>query len=221
MGKGERSRAQTQAHNIIGREKENRGGATGEVGDDTGGEEQIDGLRKRSGEWRKKLTVISIMSEEIFVSRNNALVFAEHTLHNLEIIDRDVPIDSGFHPITQLINSLVGLVVFVHEREFVRHVADLLLSDLVGKGWPSVQIDKDDEKRPTKALGDFVRHLRNATAHGRISFSSDSRNLTEVRIVIEDYHPRATVPYWAASLTAEELRNLTLKMIDLLLNVTG
>ena len=96
------------------------------------------------------------MSEEIFVSRNNALVFAQHTLENLEIIERDVPIDSGFHPITQLINSLIGLVVFIHEREFVRHVADLPLSELEGKGWPRVQIDKDDEKRPTKALGTFV-----------------------------------------------------------------
>jgi hypothetical protein len=164
----------------------------------------------------------SVMSEEIFVSRNNALVFAQHTLQNLEIIERYVPIDSGFHPITQLINSLVGLVVFIHEREFVRHVADLPLSELVGRGWPRVQIDKDeDKKRPTRALGDFVRHLRNATAHGRISFSSDSRDLTEVRIVIEDYHRGAALPYWAASLTAEELRNLTLKMIDLLLNVTG
>jgi hypothetical protein len=161
------------------------------------------------------------MSEKIYVSRNNALVFAQHTLENLEIIERDVPSDSGFHPITQLINSLVGLVVFIHEREFVRHVADLPLSELAGKGWPKVRIDKDDEKRPTKALGDLVRHLRNATAHGRISFSSDSRNLTEVRIVIEDYYQNAALPYWAASLTAKELRELALRIIDLLLNVTG
>jgi hypothetical protein len=124
----------------------------------------------------------SVMSEEVYVSRNNALVFAQHTLDNLEIIERDLPVDSKFHPITQLINSLVGLVVFIHEREFVRHVADLRLSELVGKGWPRVQIDKDDEKRPTEALGDFVRHLRNAIAHGRISFSSDSHDLTEVTV---------------------------------------
>ena len=164
----------------------------------------------------------SIMADETFVSRNNALNFAQRTLQNLEIIEREVPIDSGFHPITQLINSLVGLVVFIHEKEFVSHFANLPLSELVGKGWPRVQIDKDDdEKRPTRALGDLVWHLRNAIAHGRISFSSDSRDLSEVRMAIEDYYPRAALPYWAASLTAEELRDLTLKMIDLLLNVTG
>ena len=39
MGKGERSSAETKAHNISLRQKENRGGTKGEVGEDTGGEE--------------------------------------------------------------------------------------------------------------------------------------------------------------------------------------
>jgi len=161
------------------------------------------------------------MSEEIYVTRNNALVFAQHTLQNLELIERAFAGDSEFHPVTQLINSLVGLIVFIHEREFARYVAKLPLSELVGQGWPKVQIDKDEEKRPTEALGDLVRHLRNAVAHGRIKFSSDSRDLTQVRVEIEDYYPKAMLPYWTASLTAAELRVLTLKMIDLLVNVTG
>jgi hypothetical protein len=33
MGKSERSRAETQAHNISGRQKENRGGGTGPLGE--------------------------------------------------------------------------------------------------------------------------------------------------------------------------------------------
>jgi hypothetical protein len=33
MGKGEGSRAETQAHNIGGRQKENRGGGTGPLGE--------------------------------------------------------------------------------------------------------------------------------------------------------------------------------------------
>jgi hypothetical protein len=39
MGKGERSRVETQAHNISGRQKENRCRTTGEVGEGEGGEE--------------------------------------------------------------------------------------------------------------------------------------------------------------------------------------
>src|ERR1019366_1679883 len=40
MGKGERSRAETQAHNISSRQKENRGSAKGEVGEDEGAPEE-------------------------------------------------------------------------------------------------------------------------------------------------------------------------------------
>jgi len=39
MGKGERSRVETQAHNFSGGQKENRGGTTGEMGEGEGGEE--------------------------------------------------------------------------------------------------------------------------------------------------------------------------------------
>jgi len=34
MGKGERSSAETKAHNFSGRQKEDRGGTKGEVGED-------------------------------------------------------------------------------------------------------------------------------------------------------------------------------------------
>jgi hypothetical protein len=39
MGKGERSRAKAKAQNFRSRQKEDRGGTAGEVGEDTGGEE--------------------------------------------------------------------------------------------------------------------------------------------------------------------------------------
>jgi hypothetical protein len=39
MGKSKRSSAETQAHNITSRQKTDRGGTAGTVGEDTGGEE--------------------------------------------------------------------------------------------------------------------------------------------------------------------------------------
>jgi hypothetical protein len=41
MGKGEESSAETRANHIGGREKENRGGTKGTLGEDTGGEEEV------------------------------------------------------------------------------------------------------------------------------------------------------------------------------------
>ena len=45
MGKGEESSAETQAHNINGRQKTNCGGTKGKVGEAEGGEEEIGGFR--------------------------------------------------------------------------------------------------------------------------------------------------------------------------------
>ena len=41
MGEGERSSAETQAHNISGGQKENRGGTAGTLGEGEGGEEEV------------------------------------------------------------------------------------------------------------------------------------------------------------------------------------
>jgi hypothetical protein len=41
MGEGERSRAETPAHNISGRQKENRGGTAGTLGKNQGGKERV------------------------------------------------------------------------------------------------------------------------------------------------------------------------------------
>jgi hypothetical protein len=43
MGKDERSSGETHAHNFSSRQKTDRGGAKGKVGEDTGGEEEIGG----------------------------------------------------------------------------------------------------------------------------------------------------------------------------------
>ncbi len=41
MGEGERSRAETQAHNISGRQKENRSRTAGKVGEGEGAAEEV------------------------------------------------------------------------------------------------------------------------------------------------------------------------------------
>jgi len=51
MGKGEKSRAETEAHHVGVSPQEDRGGTKGTVGEDTGGEEEIGGL-----DWANGLT---------------------------------------------------------------------------------------------------------------------------------------------------------------------
>jgi hypothetical protein len=51
MGKGEWSSAETQAHNIGSRQKENRSRSAGTVGEGEGGEEEVGCVGQQEGKW--------------------------------------------------------------------------------------------------------------------------------------------------------------------------
>jgi HEPN family protein len=107
------------------------------------------------------------MNIEMYVERNDALHFAERTRVNLEFIEESKAEGCDVHVVTQLANSLLGLVVFVWEKEFVDHMQDLELEKLVHEGWPRIEVTKDEDKIKTRTLYDFVRRLRNGVAHCR------------------------------------------------------
>ncbi len=60
-----------------------------------------------------------------------------------------------------------------------------------------------------------AENSRNAVAHGRIKFSSDSRDPREVIIDVEDCKAHQSTPYWAARMTAAELREFCFKLMVL------
>ena len=157
------------------------------------------------------------MNDGLYVQRNDALAFAVHTRQNLEVIEECFGGSAAFHPVTQLVNSVLGLIVFLREREFDKHIAGLALDELVQKGWP--QIEMSGERCET--LGKFIYHLRNAVAHGRMRFSSDSRDLNRVTVSFEDCKHKTSTPYWDASISATELRQVCLKFIALLEDTIG
>ena len=171
----------------------------------------------------------------LFAERNNAFVFACRTLKNLEYIEKakQLNADEGVHPITQLGNSLLGLVVFPMARLVDERFKEILLSDLWGNGWPKIHITLDVDNQtsthrrrrkpwqPTATLHDVVRHLRNAAAHGRVTFSSDSQRLEEVKITIEDRPQDGGPVNWRAYMTGEELREFCVKFSELLVDTLG
>jgi hypothetical protein len=146
------------------------------------------------------------------------LEFAERTRRNLEYIERAFDDGADVHVVTQLATSLLGLIVFPWEKHFVKQVDALKLDDLVSEGWPRWKVSKGT----CNTLGDLVRHLRNAVAHGNITFSSDSRYIEEVAIDVENYPPRRTAtPNWCARIDAKDLRAFCLRFVDLLENTIG
>jgi len=147
-----------------------------------------------------------------FASRNHALGFAERTRKNLEHIEKAFQTGADVHVVTQLANSLLGLIVFPWEKHFVARVETLKLDELVTQGWPQWAVSRGT----CDTLGQLVRHLRNAVAHGHMTFSSDSRSVGEVAIEVADYRPGAAEPHWCARIEAAALRKFCTRFIQLL-----
>ena len=117
-----------------------------------------------------------------FASRNETIGFAERTRKNLLFIEHAFRQGEDVHVITQLVTSLLGLVVFPWERGFQEQAKALRLCDLAAKGWPQWAMTG----QPCETLGTLIRVLRHAIAHGNVKFSSDSRIIDEVSVEFEN-----------------------------------
>lgn len=152
-------------------------------------------------------------------SRNEALEFARRTRQNLEFIEIAAKgrSDGDIHVVTQLTLSLLGLLVFPKEKLLLNEINRRQLADLSKQGWPMWVITRDEPKKPTRTLGSLLRHVRNAVAHGRISFTSDSPRIEEVGLLVEDkYERKDPEPYWCAEIDAPDLRIFCLRFLDLI-----
>lgn len=145
------------------------------------------------------------------VSRNDALEFGRRVRANLEHIEQAFG-KGDVHVVTQLGISLLGLIVVPQERHFVDVVKGLKVDQLASAGWPQWTITLGT----CDTLGELVYHLRNAVAHGHLTFSSDSPHLKDVEIAVEDYKPKATEAYWRAHIGASDLRTFCMKFLELL-----
>lgn len=150
-------------------------------------------------------------------TRQHALEFASRTPRNLEFLESAREGGADVHVVTQLVNSLLGLVVFPLEKTFARSMLKQKLDELVEDGWPSWGFTL----RKSDTLGDLVYHLRNAVAHGRITFSSDSRVPSEVVMDAADAKPGTRKVYWRAAIRVAHLRTFCQHYAQLLDDVIG
>jgi hypothetical protein len=161
------------------------------------------------------------MQQQPVNTRNEALEFARRTRRNLEFIENAKEKGADVHVVTQLTVSLLGLVVFPKERLLLAQAETKTLADMRAEGWSGWTITLDDPAKPTKTLADVLRHLRNAVAHGRLTFTSDSPRLEEVAIIVEDKKREDPKPYWCARIDGAALRSFCLHFLDFIDNTVG
>jgi len=160
--------------------------------------------------------MLGTMSERGVNSRNEALEFARRARQNLKFIEQaaaQYP-DADVYVVTQLTLSLLGAIVFPKEKLLLDQIERTPLASLGTEGWPDWTITRDDPSRPTRTLGELLRHVRNAVRHGRITFTSDSPRMDEVGILVEDKkNRRDPEPYWCAEIQAPKLRTFCERLL--------
>jgi len=151
-------------------------------------------------------------------SRATSIGFAERTETNLVHLERAFAAGADVHLVTQLVNSLVGFVVFPWERGVRERLDRLQLNEAVATGWPVWSI----QRGTCPSLWDLVRYLRNGLAHGHIEFSSDERELAQVFITVSNYrHGRHAAADFVGTIRADALRTFCRKFSDEVIQAIG
>jgi hypothetical protein len=145
------------------------------------------------------------------VSRETVEGFIQRTRTNLELIEENYKTKSEAHVITQLVNSLLGILVFPWKLHTLKDLEDEKMSNLNLQEWPEriVKTGKDE------SIGEFMSHMRNAVAHRKITFSSDSPNPEEVILTFNSRDYKHKID-WEASFNGSQLRQFCNKFMDLI-----
>lgn len=138
--------------------------------------------------------------------------FARRTRQNLDLL-RDLQIQNPkleIYEVTQLINSMLGLLVFPQQQYYGR-IPATSLDELARQGWPIPDVIGNHPQ--VSDLNQLVRYLRNAIAHCNVEFLSDE-TLHIHGIVVWNFSGNRI--NWKAKLSLQDIETLTDKFIDLL-----
>ena len=144
--------------------------------------------------------------------KNLVIDFAERTKQNNEML-RKLQIENPnleFYEVTQLINSLLGLLVFP-QQEYVDNIPKTPLDELEKLGWPIPKVVGDYPQ--VKNLNQLVRYLRNSIAHFNIKFINESQKIAGLTVWNKKGHEIT----WKATLTISDIEEITNRFVDLML----
>lgn len=136
--------------------------------------------------------------------------FAKRTRANLDLIEKHAANGDEAYEVTQLVNSLLGLLVFPRER-FMNRIPETPLSELHESGWPRLTITHGETECQT--LRELTSKLRHSISHCNLEFIADRKGeLTGLRV----WNTVRAKRNWEAELTLTQLKTIATKFIDLL-----
>src|SRR5260370_14025458 len=132
------------------------------------------------------------------------------TIENLKFVERNAA-PTGPFEVTQLINSFIGALAHPWEQ-LKAELNEMPLSNAVG--WPVIEKERPNDEDP-KSIGDLVRLLRNAIAHGNIDFLPG--NKAEIK-ALRVWNTRRT---WGTLLTVSDMRRFLTSLLGSRRNCSG
>ncbi|HEV3164125.1 MAG TPA: HEPN family nuclease [Isosphaeraceae bacterium] len=143
--------------------------------------------------------------------RNLITDFATRTLANLDLINKAAEDgNADAYEVTQLWNSLLGLIVLPREQD-VSRLPKIKIAQLYAAGWPNITTAG---KLESETLRGLVGNLRNAVAHFNVRFDANpDGEIQEVylwnELMDEDGHPLPDHPHrWDGRLDVFQLERL-------------
>jgi len=138
--------------------------------------------------------------------------FAKRTRANLEFIEHAT--GSNVFEVTQLFNSMLGLLVFP-QQSYMDRIPETPLQDLVNAGWPAINVIKGSPSYDN--LRQLIRMLRNGVSHCNVRFIADNNNqVTGLRVWNHVGGNKINPKNWEVDLGIHELRAIAIKFIELM-----
>lgn len=145
--------------------------------------------------------------------------FAHRVRLNLDAVDAVAAVaPAKAHQITQLVLSLVGLIVLPRETHYLHIAGHERVADLAKRGWPSWTIVNDLSRRPgasADTLGDLLWHLKSVIEAGRIRTTSGDVPFKDVTVFFDQQVAGGDIATWSASISAPDLRTFCVKLAEL------
>jgi hypothetical protein len=141
--------------------------------------------------------------------------FAQRTRENLKALRalQESQPDREVYDVTQLINSMLGLLVFPQQR-YMNGIPAIPLEELAREGWPIPKVVGDYPQ--VQDLKQMIRYLRNAISHCNLEFVSDEEHQI-CGLVVWNTDPRTESTTWKAELTVKDIEKITHRFIERLL----
>lgn len=136
--------------------------------------------------------------------------FALRTKANLEFIEKAYQDGtSGVYNVTQLVNSLLGMVIFLKEGQYLPNVPLNILCHE-----EHIRIDID-ESRDCKKVNQFLRRFRNAIAHCRFEAFGSKDDIQGFTMHDQKYGRPVD---WKIHITTQGIRDVAFGLVDYVIN---